>query len=113
MAVRAAGAASRLGAVRAGLRRRRRPDEVTVALAERARRRRAADPLGALTPRQREVVGLAVGGASNDEIAARLFVTRRTVESHLTGAFRTLGLRRRAQLAALAGGAGQPAGRTT
>jgi DNA-binding CsgD family transcriptional regulator len=92
---------------------------VTLALAAHARRRRAPDPLRTLTARQREVVLMAVGGATNDEIARRLFVTRRTVESHLTGAFRVLGLSRRGQLAALVvrvaradGAAGQAAGRT-
>ena len=61
-----------------------------------------------LTARQREVVLLVVAGATNDEIAGRLFVTRRTVESHLTQAFRALGISRRGQLGALVTGAGRP-----
>ena len=40
------------------------------------------------------------GGASNREIAEALFLTRRTVEMHLTGAYRKLGVSRRGELPA-------------
>jgi DNA-binding NarL/FixJ family response regulator len=47
---------------------------------------------------------MAAEGASNREIAQSLFVTQRTVEMHLSNAFRKLEIRSRTQLpAALAG----------
>jgi DNA-binding NarL/FixJ family response regulator len=47
----------------------------------RARRRR--DPLGVLSPREREVLALMAEGASNAGIARRIFVTEGTVEKHV------------------------------
>jgi DNA-binding NarL/FixJ family response regulator len=55
-------------------------------------RRRRADPLAALTDREREVLGLIAEGMSNRAIASRLFVTERTVEAHVTQIFAKLGL---------------------
>ncbi|MGW7467825.1 AAA family ATPase [Streptomyces xantholiticus] len=52
-------------------------------------------PGGLLTTTELKVAGLAVSGASNRQIAQRLFVTVRTVESHLTNVYRKLGVRRR------------------
>ncbi len=54
-----------------------------------------------LTDREDEVLRLTIGGFSNDEIATRLGISRRTVEAHLRTLFRKTGVRRRAQLAAL------------
>jgi serine/threonine-protein kinase len=55
-------------------------------------RRRKEDPLAHLTEREREVLALIAEGMSNKAIAARLFVTERTVEAHVTQIFQKLGL---------------------
>jgi DNA-binding NarL/FixJ family response regulator len=55
-------------------------------------RRRRTDPLGELSNREREVLGLVAEGLSNKAIAARLFVTERTVEAHVKQIFLKLGL---------------------
>jgi DNA-binding NarL/FixJ family response regulator len=54
-------------------------------------RRRREDPLDELTPREREVLGLMAEGFSNSAIAARLVVTERAVEKHVTNIFGKLG----------------------
>ena len=55
-------------------------------------RRRRQDPLTGLSEREREVLGLIAEGMSNRAIAARLYVTERTVEAHTTQIFQKLGL---------------------
>jgi DNA-binding CsgD family transcriptional regulator len=54
--------------------------------------------LDALTASERRVAQLAAGGMSNKEIAQTLFVTIKTVEVHLSHAYRKLGISSRAQL---------------
>jgi DNA-binding CsgD family transcriptional regulator len=57
-----------------------------------------------LTPSERRVAGLAADGQSNREIAQALYVTPKTVELHLSNAYRKLRIRSRRELAgALAG----------
>lgn len=53
-----------------------------------------------LTPRQREVAGLVADGLSNAEIAERLYLSIRTVESHLDHIYTRLGINSRVALAA-------------
>ena len=59
---------------------------------------RRADGVGALTPRQREVLLLIARGLSNSEIEAELGITRATCRSHITALLARLGARDRAQL---------------
>ncbi len=56
------------------------------------RRRRQADPLVDLSDREREVLELMAEGRSNHAIAARLVISERAVEKHVTSIFGKLGL---------------------
>jgi DNA-binding CsgD family transcriptional regulator len=51
-----------------------------------------------LTPQELQVALLVAGGASNRDAAARLFITPRTVEGHLTRVYRKLGVRSRVEM---------------
>jgi DNA-binding CsgD family transcriptional regulator len=73
-------------------------------------RRRALSGADSLTPGERRVAAAAAAGATNREIAQDLFVSLRTVEMHLTNAYRKLGITSRGQLAAAIDDAGEPAG---
>jgi DNA-binding CsgD family transcriptional regulator/tetratricopeptide (TPR) repeat protein len=53
-----------------------------------------------LTPREEEVAHLVAAGVTNREVAARLFLSPKTVERHLVNLFRKLGVRNRTELAA-------------
>jgi DNA-binding NarL/FixJ family response regulator len=55
-------------------------------------RRRREDPLSALSPREREVLGHMAEGRSNHGIAEALVVTERAVEKHVTSIFTKLNL---------------------
>jgi DNA-binding NarL/FixJ family response regulator len=80
------------------------------------RRRRDPDPLGELTERERDVLGLMAEGRSNHAIAARLVVGDKTIEAHVHNVFMKLQLeetpddhrRVLAVLAYLRGAADQP-----
>ena len=52
-----------------------------------------------LTPAEEQVARLVADGHANDEVAAALFLSRRTVENHLSRIYRKLGLGSRAELA--------------
>ncbi|MCS0638970.1 helix-turn-helix transcriptional regulator [Streptomyces sp. LP05-1] len=54
--------------------------------------------LSGLTPQELRILGLARDGHTNRAIAGKLFVTVRTVEFHLSGAYRKLGISGRGQL---------------
>jgi DNA-binding NarL/FixJ family response regulator len=64
-------------------------------------RRSALSGPRALTPSEHRVTELAARGHGNREIAERLYVTQRTVETHLTHAFQKLNIGSRAELAAV------------
>jgi len=55
-------------------------------------RRREADPLEELSPREREVLALMAEGLSNHGICARLFLSPKTVETHVHSIFMKLRL---------------------
>ena len=75
-------------------------DRVLIAAeGERSRTTRDRDA-GKLTPREREVLRLLVEGRSNPEIAAALFVSPRTAETHVTHILAKLGVTTRAEAAA-------------
>ncbi len=55
-------------------------------------RRRDADPLAALTPREREVLELMAEGRTNRAIAGVIHLSERAVERNVTAIFEKLGL---------------------
>ncbi len=64
------------------------------------RRRRAGDDPDVLTAQERQVAELVARGATNKEAAGELFLSPKTVESHLSRIYRKLGVSSRTQLAA-------------
>ena len=74
--------------------------EETIAYAQRGRGERKRRTIGweSLTPTERDVVRLVSEGLANKEIAARLLVSPRTVQTHLAHVYTKLGLASRAQL---------------
>jgi DNA-binding CsgD family transcriptional regulator len=67
-------------------------------------RRRSAETSGQLTAQEAQIAALARDGLSSPEIAARLFISPRTVEYHLHKIFAKLGITSRRQLAGVLGG---------
>jgi len=59
-----------------------------VLMSQHARR----EPMGRLTAREREVLGLMAEGRSNAAIAAKLFVTGKAIDKHINGIFMKLDL---------------------
>jgi DNA-binding CsgD family transcriptional regulator len=72
-----------------------------IAYAQRGRgeRKRPSSGWASLTPTEVNVVRLVKEGLGNKDIAARLFVSHRTVQTHLTHVYTKLGLTSRVQLA--------------
>ena len=75
--------------------------EEAIAYAQRGRgeRKRPTSGWASLTPTERDVVRLVSEGLANNDIATRLFVSPRTVQTHLTHVYTKLGLTSRVQLA--------------
>ena len=63
-------------------------------------RTRASGDLSVLSDREREIANLIASGASNPDIARTLFLSRKTVERHVSNILGKLGVKNRAQLAA-------------
>ena len=78
--------------------------EDAAAYASRGRGKRQCPSRGwaSLTPTELTVAHAVAEGLSNPRIADRMFISRRTVATHLTSIFRKLGLSSRAELAARA-----------
>jgi predicted ATPase/class 3 adenylate cyclase/DNA-binding CsgD family transcriptional regulator len=76
-----------------------------IAYAQRGRgeRKRPSSGWASLTPTEHDVVRLVAEGLGNKDIAARLFISPRTVATHLTHVYAKLGLTSRVQLAQEAG----------
>ena len=71
-----------------------------------ARRVAAGSPLSQLSPRQREVLALLAMGMDNDQIAARLYISRNTVKFHVRTIYERLGVHNRVEAARVLAGAG-------
>jgi DNA-binding CsgD family transcriptional regulator len=90
----------RLGAARDAARVEARLRELGVHRGRRGTRRRPRIGWDSLTPTERTVVDLVAEGLSNPQIGERLYISRRTVQTHLAHVFAKLGISSRAQLAA-------------
>jgi DNA-binding NarL/FixJ family response regulator len=81
------------------------PDELLTRVRNLVRRARPLAPAvlaTGLTRREREVLRLLVEGLRSEEIARRLFISRKTVGTHIEHILRKLGVRSQAQAVALA-----------
>jgi DNA-binding NarL/FixJ family response regulator len=77
-------------------------DQAVAGASERRAEPKGVSRHGLLSARELEVLRLVAEGLSNREVAGRLFVTERTVRSHLTSIFGKLGADNRTQAVALA-----------
>ena len=69
-----------------------------MATGETARKRTAATSGPQLTPQEAQVARLAAEGLTNPDIGARLFISAKTVQYHLSKVFTKLGISSRSQL---------------
>ncbi len=74
-------------------------EAIAYAQRRRGERKRPSSGWASLTPTERDVVRLVSEGLANKDIATRLFVSPRTVQTHLTHVYTKLGLSSRVQLA--------------
>lgn len=77
-------------------------DAVAYAQRGRGRRKRPSHGWNSLTPTELQIVELVAQGLTNPQIGDRLFISRRTVQTHLSHVFTKLGVSTRAELAATA-----------
>ncbi|MEV5597470.1 LuxR C-terminal-related transcriptional regulator [Streptomyces sp. NPDC052496] len=61
-------------------------------------RRPGEDPLGRLTAQERLIAGKAAAGATSKEVGVMLFLSPRTIDTHLRNVYRKLGISSRRQL---------------
>jgi DNA-binding NarL/FixJ family response regulator len=80
------------------------PDELLTRVRHLLRRSQSPSPsvTARLTGREREVLGLLANGLRQDDIAERLFISRKTVGTHVGNILRKLGVRSQAQAVAVA-----------
>jgi DNA-binding NarL/FixJ family response regulator len=78
------------------------PDELLARVRALLRHNLTTAPPTSLTARELEVLTLLAEGVTPDELAARLFISTRTVGTHIQNIFRKLGVRTRAQAVAVA-----------
>ncbi|NGN67420.1 response regulator transcription factor [Streptomyces sp. A7024] len=64
------------------------------------------DALGALSPREKDILGLIGEGLTNRQIGKRLYLSEKTVKNHISRMLAKLGVERRVQAAMLAAQAG-------
>ncbi|MEE6179170.1 LuxR C-terminal-related transcriptional regulator [Mycobacterium sp. 050134] len=73
-------------------------EAIAYALRGHGKRKRPASGWSALTPTELDVVRLVSEGLANSDVATRLFISPRTVQSHLTHVYNKLGVSSRVQL---------------
>jgi DNA-binding CsgD family transcriptional regulator len=74
-------------------------EAIAYALRGRGERKRPSTGWESLTPAEHDVVRLVTEGLTNKDVAARLFISPRTVQAHLAHVFAKLGVTSRMQLA--------------
>jgi non-specific serine/threonine protein kinase len=77
-------------------------DAVGIAMSEELATKGTSGRYARITSREREIVLLVSRGLTNHQIAEELFISKRTVDSHLRKIFKKLGLDSRTQVAAWA-----------